>query len=119
MHRLRTWTLLPWMALVWFALSIGAAIASPAIEPQSVEVVCSSIGGMKLVVHTDDGTQELGNSSMECPLCIPSAAPPPHPVLPSIALPLPLAHAVQSIPAARIAAATAAPLPPRGPPLLA
>jgi hypothetical protein len=66
-------------------------------------------------VQTDDGAQEMGASHLDCPLCVLTGAPPPTPV---VAMPAvqPLALAVQSIPAARIAAATAAPLPARGPP---
>jgi hypothetical protein len=53
---------------------------------------------------------------MDCPLCATSSAPPP-PVLRLSAEPAqPLAHVLQSIPAAHIAALTAAPLPARGPP---
>ncbi|WP_189689138.1 DUF2946 family protein [Pseudorhodoferax aquiterrae] len=103
--------------LALFLLSLGAAIASPIIQPQAMELICSGAGIVKAVVHTDDGVQELGDSHLDCPLCVLGGAPP----LPStVALPpvLPLGHAVQSIPAARIAAATAAPLPARGPPSL-
>jgi hypothetical protein len=105
------------LVLLWFALSLGVAVASPIVNPQAVELVCSSAGAVKMVVQTDDGGQELGMSHMDCPLCMPTGAPPPAPMvaLPSL---LPLAHAVQPIPAARIAAATAAPLPARGPPAL-
>lgn len=118
MHLLRTLTLLPRMALVWFVLSIGIAVASPFVHPQNIEMVCGGAKAVKLIVHGDGGTQELDASAMDCPLCMPTGAPPPSPVLPRVAMALPLAHAVQSIPAARIAAATAAPLPARGPPVL-
>ena len=103
--------------LALFLLSLGAAIASPVVKPQAMELICSGAGIVKAVVHTDDGVQELGASHLDCPLCVPGGAPP----LPStVALPpvLPLGHADQPIPAARIAAATAAPLPARGPPSL-
>jgi hypothetical protein len=105
------------LVLLWFVLSLGAAVASPVVNPQAVELVCSTAGAVKMVVQTDDGVQELGTSHMDCPLCMLTGAPPPTPavVLPT---PLPLGHAVQPIPAARIAAATAAPLPARGPPAL-
>lgn len=118
MHLLRTLTLLPRLALVWFVLSIGVAVTSPIVHPQNIEMVCGGAQMVKLILHTDEGTQELSSSSMDCPLCMPAGAPPPHPASPRVAMPLPLAHAVQSIPAARIAAATAAPLPARGPPFL-
>ena len=104
--------------LLWFALSIGAAVASPIVHPQAVELVCSSAGSIKVVVHTEDGVQEMGASHMDCPLCVLTGAPPPSPAAAAFDLPLPLGRVVQSIPAARLAAATAAPLPARGPPAL-
>lgn len=103
--------------LLMFVLSLGVAIASPIVKPQAMELICSGAGVIKAIVHTDDGVQEMGAGHMDCPLCVLTGAPP----TPStVALPMvqPLGHAVQSIPAARIAAATAAPLPARGPPAL-
>ena len=101
--------------LMWFVLSLGVAVASPVVHPQAMELVCSASGAVKVIVQTDDGVQEMGASHLDCPLCVLAGAPPP---APAVALPTvqPLALAVQSIPAARIAAATAAPLPARGPP---
>lgn len=117
MHVLRTLTLLPRLALVWFVLSLGVAAASPLVHPQEMEMVCGGGAIVTLVLHTDEGTQELDAAAMHCALCMPTGAPPPCPASPTVSAPLPLAHAVQSIPAARIAAATAAPLPARGPPV--
>ena len=104
------------LVLAWFALSLGVAIASPVVNPQAMELVCSSAGAFKVVVQTDDGAQDLGTMHMDCPLCMLAGAPPLLPVVAAIALALPLGRAVQSIPAARIAAATAAPPPARAPP---
>lgn len=105
------------LVLLWFALSLGAAIASPIVNPQALELVCSSAGAVKAVVQTEDGAKELGATHMDCPLCLLTGAPPPTRVA-TLPHPLPLGHAVRPIPAARIAAATAAPLPARGPPAL-
>ena len=102
--------------LLWFVLSLGVAVASPLVHPQSMELVCSGAGPVKVVVHTDDGAREMGASHMDCPLCVLTGAPPPAMVAPAFDLPLPLGRVVQPIPAARLAAATAAPLPARGPP---
>jgi hypothetical protein len=103
--------------LALFVMSLGIAAAAPVVHPQALELVCSSAGAVKVIVHTDDGVQEQGRTAMDCPLCAAAGAPPgvaaPH--LPS---PPPLAYAVQSIPSARIAGATRAPLPARGPPRL-
>lgn len=102
--------------LLWFVLSLGVAVASPIVHPQAVELVCSSVGSVKVVVHTEDGVQEMGASHMDCPLCVLTGAPPPSVDPAGFDLPLPLGRVVRSIPAARLAAATAAPLPARGPP---
>lgn len=109
-------SLVRWV-LLWFALSLGVAIASPVVNPQSIELVCSTNGSVKAIVHTDDGAQEMGLAHMDCPLCVMVGAPP---TTPTVALPVlqPLAHATRPIPSAHIAAATAAPLPARGPPSL-
>lgn len=101
--------------LMWFVLSLGVAVASPVVHPRAVELVCSAAGAIKVIVQTDDGVQEMGASHLDCPLCVLTGAPPPMPVL---ALPAvqPLAFSVRSVPAARLAAAPAAPFPARGPP---
>jgi len=117
MQTLRNAHLIARFVLVWFALSIGVAIASPIVKPQALELICSSVDGMKLVLQGDDAGQDVVNLSMDCPLCVINGAPPP---LTSIvtAEPLqPLAYVMQSIPAAHMASLTAAPLPARGPPV--
>lgn len=117
MSTLRHLAILHRCVLTWFLLSLGVAVAAPVVHPQAMELVCSSAGAIKVIVHTDDGAQELAPSHMDCPLCVLTGAPPPTLSF-TLPTPLPLARAVQSIPAARIAAATAAPLPARGPPSL-
>lgn len=104
------------LVLLWFVLSLGVAIASPVVNPQAMEVVCSSAGAVKVVVKSDDGAREVGASHLDCPLCALTGAPPPAPQVVQLPQPQPLGLALQPIPAARIAAATAAPLPARGPP---
>lgn len=118
MPSLQTLRSLRWLArlaLAWFVASIGVAVASPLVNPQAMELICSGSGAIKVLVKTDDGVQELPSHTLDCPLCAHVGAPPPlwqveHPVV------HPLAHALRPIPAAHIAARTAAPLPPRGPP---
>ncbi len=108
------------LVLAWFVMSLGVAVASPVVKPQAMELVCSVAGAVKLIVQTDDGAQELGTSSplshVDCPLCVLTGAPPPASPLADVPAVLPLGRAVQPIPAARLAAATAAPIPARGPP---
>jgi hypothetical protein len=103
------------LVLAWFALSLGVAIASPLVKPAGIEVICSGGGAIKLLVKGDGGTAPATHT-LDCPLCASIAAPPPVPRIEFASLPV-LGHAVQAIPAARIAALTAAPLPARGPPL--
>lgn len=115
MHTLRNAHLLARFVLVWFALSIGVAIASPLIKPQAMELICSGAGVMKVLVKTDDGSKEVSSHTLDCPLCASIGAPPP--VARLTAAPVsPLAYVLQSIPAAHLAALTAAPPPARGPP---
>ena len=104
------------LVLVWFALFIGAAVASPILKPAGGQMVCSAMGGMKMVMG-DEGQPQPSTASMDCPLCAPMMAPPAPPAH-AFERPSALAHALQPLPAARIAGLTGAPLPPRGPPAL-
>ncbi|MEN9539644.1 MAG: hypothetical protein RLZZ126_1879 [Pseudomonadota bacterium] len=107
------------LVLLWFALSLGAAMASPWVSPQGMQLVCSASGGMKLLQTQADGavTEVSGSSAMDCPLC--SSLAPPQPPTADLPEPAqPLGHMAQAIPAARLATLTRAPLPARGPPPL-
>lgn len=115
MQTLRNAHLLARLVLVWFALSIGVAIASPLVKPQAIELICSGSGAMKVLVKTGDGSTEAGSHALDCPLCASSSAPPPV-SRQSVEPAQPPACMLRSIPAARIASLTAAPLPARGPP---
>jgi Protein of unknown function (DUF2946) len=102
--------------LVWFALSLGVAIAAPLLNPQAMELICSSSGVMKVLIKNGDGsTSEAMARMADCPLCATLAGPPPAGQS-STEPAQPLAHVLQTIPAAIIAALTAAPPPARGPP---
>jgi hypothetical protein len=119
MQILRNFTFLARLVLAWVVLSLGVAVASPIVKPQNVLLVCTGAGAMKVLVTADDGsTSEVGSVSMDCPLCASFSAPPPLVSAPTVEPAQPLAYALQSIPAAHIAARTAAPLPARGPPTL-
>jgi hypothetical protein len=120
MQSLRAAHRLTRLVLVWFALSLGVAMASPLVNPQAIELICSGSGAMKLVVKTSDGTASVqqGSHTLDCALCAAASAPPP----PEQAAPLlaPVSWAYVSWPAAPapMAVRTAAPLPARGPPTL-
>jgi hypothetical protein len=103
--------------LVWFALSLGAAIASPLINPQSTELICSGSGVMKVLVKNADGSNtEVVNRMLDCPMCATVAAPPPV-AAPIVGPVQPLACTVESIPSARIATLASGPHRARGPPV--
>ena len=118
MQTLRHFTIFTRLVLAWFVLSLGVAVASPIVKPQDILLVCTGTGAMKVLVKADDGsTSEVASPTMDCPLCASASAPPP--VSRSGAEPTqPLAYALRPIPAAHIAARTAAPFPARGPPVL-
>ena len=105
------------LVLVWFALFIGAAIASPMVKPVAGQMVCTAMGGMKMVVDGEDGQASQPSASMDCPLCAPMITP-PAPQARAFEPPSTLAHVLQTIASAHIAGLTGAPLPPRGPPAL-
>lgn len=114
MEILRRSRIIAGLVLVWFALFLGVAIASTAMNAGNMQMVCSG-AGMKLVDvdGNDGGTQPP--TKLDCPLCA-SVAPPPPLLQALFEKPSGLAHALHPIAAARIAAATAPPLPSRGPP---
>jgi len=101
--------------LVWFALFIGVAVASPLAKSSDVQMVCSAMGGMKMVVAGDESPTPVVSASMDCPLCA-SVAPPTPTALGFLDVPVPMTHAPHPVVAARIVSATAPPLPSRGPP---
>ena len=114
MQRLRQARFLARLVLAWFALSLGVAIASPLVSPKAMQLVCSG-AAIKLVIQGEG--QPSSTHTLDCPLCATTSAPPPA-VTVDAPLEHPLAHVLRPIPAAQLAARTAAPLPARGPPAL-
>ncbi len=116
LQRLRQASHITRFMLVWFVLSLGAAIASPVINSQPLELICTSNGVMKVLVKNADGSStEESRRMLDCPMCATVTAPPP--VAQTFAEPAqPLGRVLQTIPAAHLAALTAAPPPARGPP---
>lgn len=77
MQTLRNAHRLARFVLVWFVLSMGVAIASPLVKPQSMQLVCSASGSIKIIADGgDDGTPSRLNL-LDCPLCAVVGAPPP------------------------------------------
>lgn len=101
--------------LVWFALFIGAAAASPLLKPQVTEIVCSAMGGVKMVsLNTDENSQAPATSVMDCPLCMPMVAPAPG--LLTTSTPGNLPYALPHLESARLASLIGLPWQARAPP---
>lgn len=62
--------------LTWFLLALGAAVASPLIQPQPIQLVCSG-SQVKAMLLTEQGAVELDAAQLDCPLCLTVSAPPP------------------------------------------
>ena len=115
MQTLRSSKTIACLVLAWFALFLGAAIASPSIQPVSVQMICAAGGGMKMVDTSAEGGVTKPGANMDCPLCA-SASAPPSTSSAHFDPRSPLAYALQPLRAAHIASTTAPPLPSRGPP---
>ena len=117
MQSLRNAHQLARFVLVWFVLTLGVAIASPAVHPQAMELICSDAGVYKLVVRGEAEGGLVKNHTLECPLCVMGGGAPlvmGGPVLPTV---LPTAECVQPALSVPVAVQRAAPPPARGPPL--
>jgi hypothetical protein len=50
MQSLRAARFLVRLVAAWFVLSMAAAIASPLVKPQAMELICSGSGAVKLLI---------------------------------------------------------------------
>lgn len=110
---------LRWLAccmLAWFALSAGAAVASPFVVSSSAERICSGSGQVRYMVQGDLGALPSGGHALDCPLCTPSAAPPAV-LLPALVAPGLVAREPVPLSVSGASGGPAAPLPARGPPV--
>ena len=87
-HSLRLWV------LAWFVLALGAAVASPLVQPRTLELICAGAGGpAKLVAHATDGLAAPADAAggMQCPACLPVDTPPSAApaAAPALAIPAP------------------------------
>lgn len=116
-HRLRRANLLVIAVLFLYGLTLSVAMAAPMVDGKGSSMVCTSTG-IKFVNESGkiiDG--KATTHTLECSLCVPTAIAPELPVFDVCPPVHALSYATQSIPAARLAALVAAPLPARGPPL--
>lgn len=101
--------------LVWLALFMGVAVASPILNPDSVQLVCTSGGSVKLVTAQVDGQDASDNGhGLHCPLCLPLLAPPAA-AAPALA-PLGQSHALTSLAQTPLASLIGLPWQARAPP---
>ena len=106
------------LVLVWYVLFVGVSVLAATLQPKTMEVVCSSMGIMKLVVQ-GEGHDSALPASMDCPLCAHATPTLPPPTVAALAhVPDARSHIVQRLPEAVQIARTAPPLPSRGPPVL-
>lgn len=115
MQRPSTTLLIARRVLLWFLLSLGVAIASPLLNPRSIEMVCSGLGLMKLIVHSNDGSTEQVGHTLDCPLCANLCAP-PLAFVPMVAAPSGLTFSALPVEIARLAARLRGPWQARAPP---
>ncbi len=105
--------------LVWFALFVVAAVASPLVKPEAVHLVCTAMGGVKLVQADAAGAEVDGvvaHTALDCPACLPLIAPP----VADLFAPMPtgnLSHVLQPLPAALLASLLSQPWQARAPPI--
>jgi hypothetical protein len=118
LQTLRNAHLITRFVLVWFALFIGVAVASPWVKPQSSQMVCSAMGGVKLVQADAAGADVVGvsHTALDCPACLPLIAPPVVDLLAPLSTGS-LSHVLQPLPAARLASLLGQPWQARAPPI--
>jgi hypothetical protein len=104
------------LVLVWYVLFVGVSVLAATLQPKTMDVVCSSMGIMKVVVQGEGEAAAL-SSSMDCPLCAHATPALPPPTVAALAhVPDARAYIMQTLPEALLLARTAPPLPSRGPP---
>jgi len=120
LQTLRNAHLITRFVLVWFALFVGVAVASPLVKPEAVQLVCSAIGGVKLVQVDTAGVDVDGavaaHTALDCPACLPLIAPPAANLLTPVSTGN-LSHVLQLLPAARLASLLGQPWQARAPPI--
>lgn len=115
-HRLRRANKLVIAVLFLYGLTLSVAMAAPMVAGKGISMVCTSTG-IKFV--NESGKLVDGKATthiLECSFCVPTGITPSIPLPDAIPPVHALSYATLSIPAARLAAIVAAPLPARGPP---
>ena len=107
------------LVLAWYVLFVAVSVTAAVVQPRSMEVVCSSMGVIKVIVQGDQIESSQG-MAMDCPLCAHSTPVlPPLPTLTdSVTVVSALSHVLMPVSEAILVSLTAPPLPSRGPPVL-
>jgi hypothetical protein len=101
--------------LLWLLLAFAAAIASPLVQPRSIELLCTGTGSVKLLVGSADDADSSAGMAPDCALCAQASLPvEQHAFSPAISLPR--VPALRATALLRTALQAAPPLPARGPP---
>ena len=116
LQSLRNATLMARLVLACWMLVTGVAMASPLAKPNALAMVCSGAGVVQLLVNPGDGGETPANDTLDCPLCVSVAAPPPVIQYHTGLVPA-QTHGVSLRPALNATTQSAAPLPARGPPV--
>jgi hypothetical protein len=83
LHACRTSNRLIQSVMLAFVLSLGVAIASPAVQAANLspdqQIICVGSGGMKVITFAADGTatESPTTHGLDCPLCMAVLAPAP------------------------------------------
>ncbi|MES2103415.1 MAG: DUF2946 family protein [Pseudomonadota bacterium] len=120
MHALRLSRQLIRLVLFLYVLTLGVAIASPLLNPEAMDLICTSSGYKSISKLDASGKNSSSGIShlLDCPMCVATGIT-PFPVLHGVPESQhTLSYALRAIPAARLASVTSAPLPARGPPVL-
>ena len=105
------------LVLVWYVLFVGVSVLASTLQPKTMDVVCSAMGVMKVVVQ-GESEGPMASSGMDCPLCAHATPALPPPTVAALAhVPDARAFIVQRLPETLLLARTAPPLPSRGPPV--
>lgn len=107
------------LVLAWYVLFVAVSVMASVAQPRSMEVVCSSMGVMKVIVQSGEAEPDQV-MAMDCPLCAHTTPVlPPLPALTnSVTVVSALSHVLMPVSEAILVSLTAPPLPSRGPPVL-
>ena len=67
--------------LAWFVVTVAFAVAAPVVQPQSLSLVCSAAGSVKLMLSggPDDqgnqGASVAGHHTLDCVMCLAHSVP--------------------------------------------